>query len=135
VLQIDKRPSVVSELLESVAHPGLGPIAHTHRGCAFGVGASRDVDEGHAPDGETRKPDLIVRVNDVIEHRGVDPDAVAGYPLKRTPPRILECPIPRERRLLGASRNAAAHDAAFKESDDDVKRMIESVTDMCARLR
>jgi hypothetical protein len=36
---------------------------------------------------------------------------------------------------VGASRNSAAHDVEFKESADDVKRMIESVTDMCARLR
>lgn len=36
---------------------------------------------------------------------------------------------------VGAIRNSAAHDLAFKESADDVRRTIDTVTDMCARLR
>jgi hypothetical protein len=36
---------------------------------------------------------------------------------------------------IGASRNSAAHDAVYNDSAEDVKRLIETVTDICGRLR
>jgi hypothetical protein len=36
---------------------------------------------------------------------------------------------------IGASRNSAAHDAVFNDTAADVKRLIETVADICARLR
>jgi hypothetical protein len=36
---------------------------------------------------------------------------------------------------IGASRNSAAHDLVFNDTAEDVKRLIDGVTEMCVRLR
>jgi len=43
----------------------------------------------------------------------------------------------RERRIavLIAERNKAAHDGEFKQSQDEVRRMIDDVLDVCDQVR